>query len=755
MFTLTELDISYNYINSIPAQLVKCESLKDLLVEGNPDITFPNNFALFKRLTTLSLSRNRLSSLPDIVCTLPALEHMDLSFNQLITLTPKIGGMTTLGTLLLGSNKLKTLPSEIGKCTNLKYLDIKENNLNILPDEMACLGLLEELILSNNELMELPKTVTLKKLPKLYKLDAYSNKIGYLSETFFEGAQDSALEELHLGRNHISELPENFWTCDFLLIDLKNNHLSQLSPKIGHFTRLTILNLAHNRLTSLPNEIGQCTDLLTLNLFGNCLSDLPKSFRSLNRIHQIYLGYNQLVEFPFLNDTFYEELEELFLNGNPIKKLSSNIGENAPGLKYLFINNMELTEIPPEVGFLAYLEQLDCSHNQLTTIPIEIFRLRCLYSLDFSHNQLVNTPNDHPEVIKHKLPKDNTDDQLCYGEDIDLGPKIWDLMDWSSDLQSVEIVNFSYNQLEKIPVGCQKLIEKKITVFVDGNSFSTTLGLNPRFNVGWSEMVGRRPSQEDCLCIAGPIGDPKHNMLLFGLFDGHCGVYSARFAAEHFKEHLLQKLVLTSLESPLKSLVDALISVNEALREYADKTDRAARHSGTTAIVALIIGRQLYVANVGDARAVLYEGGDTSSSIENDHRPFSICQTTSVIRLSQDHKPDLEEDRIRKDGGYVIRSRINGILGVSRSIGDFSTPAVRCLPSAYYYPLPVNQDGFIILACDGLWDELSDQEACSIVHSHACKGNRDPHKMSAILRDYAYFFGSDDNISVILINYKK
>jgi len=258
---------------------------------------------------------------------------------------------------------------------------------------------------------------------------------------------------------------------------------------------------------------------------------------------------------------------------------------------------------------------------------------------------------------------------------------------------------------------------------------------------------------EDQLCIAGQIGDPKQNMALFALFDGHCGRQSATFAADHFKEHLLKNLNLSTLESPLKSLVDALVSLNEALREYANNTDRAIRHSGATAIIVLIIGRQLYVANVGDARAVLYKGGDINNKT-NDHRPFGLCPPSSVIRLSEDHKPDGEEERIRKDGGYVIKSRVNGTLGVSRSLGDFSTEIVSCLPSAFHYPLPTHQEAFIIMACDGVWDELSDEEACSVAHFFASKNNKNPHKISTAIRDYAYFFGSDDNISAMVINVK-
>ena len=61
-----------------------------------------------------------------------------------------------------------------------------------------------------------------------------------------------------------------------------------------------------------------------------------------------------------------------------------------------------------------------------------------------------------------------------------------------------------------------------------------------------------------------------------------------------------------------------------------------------------------------------------------------------------------------------------------------------------------DQDEYIIIACDGLWDEVEDQEAVD-----AIKGETDPFLMSAKLRDLAYLLGSDDNISVNVVLLKK
>jgi len=78
-----------------------------------------------------------------------------------------------------------------------------------------------------------------------------------------------------------------------------------------------------------------------------------------------------------------------------------------------------------------------------------------------------------------------------------------------------------------------------------------------------------------------------------------------------------------------------------------------------------------------------------------------------------------------------------------------------CVPSGAKYPVPSHQDSFILLGCDGVWDELSDYEACSIVHHFSYQGSNEPHRLASALRDYAYFFGSDDNISAMVIKLKK
>jgi len=130
--------------------------------------------------------------------------------------------------------------------------------------------------------------------------------------------------------------------------------------------------------------------------------------------------------------------------------------------------------------------------------------------------------------------------------------------------------------------------------------------------------------------------------------------------------------------------------------------------AGCTANVCLIVGKTVYVANAGDSRSVLSDGG-------------------KAIEMSIDHKPDLdkERDRITKAGGFITDGRINGNLNLSRAIGDFEykkstqlsvkEQLVIAFPEVKQFTLSPNAD-FILMGCDGIWESLSNDEIVAEVH---------------------------------------
>jgi len=146
--------------------------------------------------------------------------------------------------------------------------------------------------------------------------------------------------------------------------------------------------------------------------------------------------------------------------------------------------------------------------------------------------------------------------------------------------------------------------------------------------------------------------------------------------------------------------------------EQAEKgEDFVADNVGCTAVCVVVRKEDIMAANAGDSRAVL-------------------CRAGKAVELSFDHKPasDIEKTRIEAAGGYLEESaggaRVNGNLNLSRAIGDLEykknkdlgpEAQIICSTPDFLYKELVPEDEFVILACDGIWDVMTNQEACDFV----------------------------------------
>ncbi|KAI8972194.1 phosphatase 2C-like domain-containing protein [Trametes punicea] len=144
------------------------------------------------------------------------------------------------------------------------------------------------------------------------------------------------------------------------------------------------------------------------------------------------------------------------------------------------------------------------------------------------------------------------------------------------------------------------------------------------------------------------------------------------------------------------------------------------------------VRRVLYCANAGDARGVL-------------------CRSGRAVRLTYDHKGSDKQEakRITDAGGFVMSGRVNGVLAVTRSLGDSSMKEF-VVGSPYTTETELSEeDEFLILACDGLWDVVSDQAAVDLV-----RGIADPRKAAEELLDHAYRNYSSDNVTVLVVRFR-
>jgi len=222
-----------------------------------------------------------------------------------------------------------------------------------------------------------------------------------------------------------------------------------------------------------------------------------------------------------------------------------------------------------------------------------------------------------------------------------------------------------------------------------------------------------RKKNQDALVM---LEDPVTKSLVIGVLDGHgeCGDIVAQYVRREIESNLFHH---PSFGSDIKAALRDTIARGEraVLADNTVDTD----FSGTTCVVAVIRGSKLTVANVGDSRLTIAVKDSSGFFAE----PVSI-----------DHKPDLPEEKARiiATGGRVFSVEYeDGVegpprvwlghmdvpgLAMSRSLGDSvaHTAGVSSQPDFFERDLHADRDALVILATDGLWEFMTDQEVVDL-----------------------------------------
>ncbi|KAF8406724.1 hypothetical protein HHK36_008816 [Tetracentron sinense] len=262
----------------------------------------------------------------------------------------------------------------------------------------------------------------------------------------------------------------------------------------------------------------------------------------------------------------------------------------------------------------------------------------------------------------------------------------------------------------------------------------------PVFRSGSCSEIGPKQYMEDeHICIdnlfehlSASADFPAHGAF-YGVFDGHGGTDAASFIRKNILKFIVEDSHFPAcVEKAIKS---AFVKADHAFAD-ASSLDRS---SGTTALTALIFGRTVLIANAGDCRAVLGKRG-------------------RAIELSKDHKPNCASERLRieKLGGVVYDGYLNGQLSVARALGDWHMkgPKGSACPLSGEPELKetvlTEEDEFLIIGCDGLWDVMSSQCAVTIVRKELMLHN-DPKKCSRELVREALKRNTCDNLTVVVV----
>ncbi|KAF3645449.1 putative protein phosphatase 2C 28 [Capsicum annuum] len=244
--------------------------------------------------------------------------------------------------------------------------------------------------------------------------------------------------------------------------------------------------------------------------------------------------------------------------------------------------------------------------------------------------------------------------------------------------------------------------------------------------------------ESGCLGLndSGPYGT------FVGIYDGHGGPETSRFINEHLFQHLKrftseqQSMSAEVIRKAFQATEEGFLSV--VTRQWPIRPQIAA--VGSCCLVGVISSGTLYIANLGDSRAVL-------------GRLVKATGEILAIQLSAEHNASIESVRqemqsLHPDDSQIVVLkhnvwRVKGLIQISRSIGDvylkkaefnreplyakfrlrepFLRPILSSDPAILVHPVQP-QDQFIIFASDGLWEHLSNQEAVDIVQNHLRNG---------------------------------
>ena len=255
-------------------------------------------------------------------------------------------------------------------------------------------------------------------------------------------------------------------------------------------------------------------------------------------------------------------------------------------------------------------------------------------------------------------------------------------------------------------------------------------------------IQGKRESNEDTHVIYTNLhGDEKYNNInLIGVFDGHGGKTVSKF----LKDNILLYFTKKRVKEHFKHQADAIkyfYSVFENLQEkLCLNHPRASSYCGSTACIIIHYldkckKERLWVLNVGDSRVIKSNFYGIAEQLSNDHKPNEPTEKARIEKLG---------GKIEFDG---IDWRIND-LSLSRAFGDtYAKPYVSHMPHIYNYKIHP-KDKFLIIACDGLWDVVSNQEANDFIMSLIYTNNSCNYAKELV--EYAYNRGSLDNITVIV-----
>ena len=304
-----------------------------------------------------------------------------------------------------------------------------------------------------------------------------------------------------------------------------------------------------------------------------------------------------------------------------------------------------------------------------------------------------------------------------------------------------------------------------------------------------------KENNEDRVIVVSPIQKPHKTihrswpkMSYFGIFDGHGGESCSEFLKNKFLNRLIENKnfpfdIKLSLTETFEKMEEEIYNTNKG------KPKEEIDSSGSCALVSIITENKIYIANIGDSRAIMsINNGTKVKQLTQDHKPNNIKEYERIIKnggkvyIDDDYQEDDNGKYNENDLKYIenkidfekyknqkdtIFRHFPSDLAVLRTIGDLKAKRkeygglpgnIIGIPEIFVYDYSPSND-FMIMGCDGIYDDLSNEEivkaAWYIFKNKAKEKNYDINLLSKDCCDMIIKYGLDlltsDNLSCIVI----
>jgi len=264
--------------------------------------------------------------------------------------------------------------------------------------------------------------------------------------------------------------------------------------------------------------------------------------------------------------------------------------------------------------------------------------------------------------------------------------------------------------------------------------------------LGKSSNLGKlRKKNEDSIAtiqyneILKSISYPTSICILSDGLGGHDGgEIASRVTVSAIAANLMQSLILNGLFDSSKStttasyrtlLENATFSVSDQIYLMAQQMEN---EMGATVALALIIGRNVYVLNVGDSRTYIFSQENGLQLITHDHSLVFRFYMMGDVKFEDIYKHPQRNQILRSLGEAGLREKLQEMMTNSNH--------------PYFYQLTLDVGDSLLLCSDGLWQTIRDNEIEKILRSQS-----EPQTICDELVRTANLYGGDDNISVVYL----